>query len=399
MDGRRRFYGKNPVQPAVKYTPAHERITITLNPEEERLIMDVTNSGVGIPKEKQDIIFDRYEVLNRFETALAKGRISNGIGLSLSKSLVELHQGSIGILSDGSSYTTFHLEFPRLPIEDDSLYQVPGQVETVPDNEEKVAVAEPQVLPAGESVLVVDDEPEIRVFIRKTLEPRFSVEEASNGKEALEKIAVNLPSVIISDLKMPVMDGVSLLNELRSNPRTKHIPFIMLSGKGTDKTAFESLESGADAYMDKPFHPRHLLARVERILGRDADVIAYSQSAQASVQQFAGKEMKKADLELLTKITETILSRLDDESLSGADIASAVSISEMQLYRKLKSLIEMTPTEYIRKLRLERAARLLKTSDKTVQEIMYSCGFVTKTYFFREFAKHYGMSPGEYRRS
>ena len=109
--------------------------------------------------------------------------------------------------------------------------------------------------------------------------------------------------------------------------------------------------------------------------------------------------MKKADWELLTRITENILSRLDDESLSGAQVAAAVSISEMQLYRKLKGLIEMTPTEYIRSLRLERAAQMLKTSNKTVQEIMYSCGFVTKTYFFREFARRYGMSPGEYRRT
>lgn len=158
------------------------------------------------------------------------------------------------------------------------------------------------------------------------------------------------------------------------------------------------MENGADAYLDKPFHPGHLLARIHRLLARDAEVIAYSRSAQASVEQFAGKEMKKSDRDLLQSITEVMVNRLDDESLSGADVATALSISEMQLYRKLKALAGMTPTEYLRNLRLERAAGMLRSGNKTVQEIMYSCGFVSKTYFFREFAKRYGLSPGAYRR-
>lgn len=386
---------------AVKYTPERERISVALTPGENLLVIDVTNSGVGIPKEKQEVLFDRYEVLNRFETALAKGRISNGIGLSLCKSLVELHQGSIGIRSDGISYTTFHLELPLLPVEEDVLYQgsSAGEPPLQEQNPEEPETVEPAVSVTKNRILVVDDDPQIRGFIRQTLQPRYYVEEASDGKDALEKIAGNIPSAIISDLSMPHMDGGQLLKELRSNPRTKHIPFILLSGKGTDKTVVEALENGADAYLDKPFHPRHLLARLERILGHDAEIIAYSTSALASVKQFAGKDMKSSDRELLTAITETILGRLDDESLSGAQVASSVSVSEMQLYRKLKNLIGMTPTGYIRHLRLERAAHMLVSGNKTVQEIMYSCGFVTKTYFFREFAKRYGVSPGEYRRS
>lgn len=387
---------------AVKYTPAHERITVRLDPGINMLLMEVVNSGVGIPKERQAALFDRYEVLNRFESALAKGRISNGIGLSLCKSLVELHKGSISIRSDGSTYTSFFLELPLLPVEDDTLYQghadTPLQAEAPRQEEWPPEEPETPASPARETVLVVDDEPEIRAFIRKTLEPRFTVEEAGDGEEALAKTARSAPTVVISDLKMPRMDGATLLKALRADPRTRHIPFILLSGKGTAATAIDALESGADAYLDKPFHPRHLLARVERLLGRDADIIAYSQSAQASVEQFSGKEMKKADRELLTAITEVILNRLDDETLNGAQVAAAVSISEMQLYRKLKSLTDLTPTEYIRQLRLERAARLLVSGNRTVQEIMYACGFVTKTYFFREFAKRYGMSPGEYRK-
>lgn len=384
---------------AVKYTPAGEHIRIVLTRQEDRLVMDVTNTGVGIPLERQAILFDRYEVLNRFESALAKGRISNGIGLALCQSLVELHKGSIDVRSDGSSFTTFHLELPQLPVETEALYELKREEPVVP--EEEVAAVEEEAgveTSARELVLVVDDQPEIRAFIRKTLEPQFAVVEAGNGQEAMEAMKQELPKVVLSDLMMPVMDGAALLKALRADPRTRHIPFVLLSGKGTDKTPIEALENGADAYLDKPFNPRHLLARINRLLGRDAEVIAYSQSAQASVDQFAGKEMKKADRELLRAITEVILSRLDDESLAGAQVAEAVSISEMQLYRKLKALVGMTPTEYIRRLRLDRAAQLLVSGNKTVQEIMYACGFVTKTYFFREFGKRYGMSPGEYRR-
>lgn len=382
---------------AVKYTPQHEKIQLILEQEGNTLKMEVTNTGVGIPSERQAVLFDRYEVLTRFEHALAKGRISNGIGLSLCKTLAEMHKGKITLESDGESYTRFLLTLPLLPVETEERY-TPGQT-AAPVGAEQVKPEEaaPAESTAMEKVLVVDDDTEIRAFIRKTLEPHFSVMEAGNGREALQAIEKEIPKVVVSDMMMPEMDGVALLKALRADPRTKHVPFILLSGKGTDKTPMEAMENGADAFLDKPFHPGHLLARIHRLLERDEDVIAYSRSARAAIGQFEGKEMKKSDRELLQSITELILSRLDDESLTGADIAGTLHISEMQLYRKLKALAGMSPTEYIRKLRLERAAHLLRSSNKTVQEVMYSCGFVTKTYFFREFAKRYGMSPGAYR--
>lgn len=383
---------------AVKYTPEHEKIQIVLEKGERVLKMTVTNTGVGIPLERQAVLFDRYEVLSRFEKALSKGRISNGIGLSLCKSLVELHKGTIDIDSDGTHYTRFRLELPLLPVEKEDVYTPAQELFSPAAEPEAREEAAEEETHARESVLVVDDDPEIRHFIRKTLEPHFRVREAGNGREALVSLEQEMPSVILSDLMMPEMDGAALLKALRADSRTRHIPFILLSGKGTDKTPIEAMENGADAYLDKPFHPGHLLARIHRLLARDAEVIAYSRSAQASVEQFAGKEMKKSDRDLLQSITEVMVNRLDDESLSGADVATALSISEMQLYRKLKALAGMTPTEYLRNLRLERAAGMLRSGNKTVQEIMYSCGFVSKTYFFREFAKRYGCSPGAYRR-
>ncbi|MBO4447092.1 MAG: response regulator [Bacteroidales bacterium] len=383
---------------AVKYTPEHEKIEITLGSANGKLNMEVTNTGVGIPSERQAVLFDRYEVLTRFEHALSKGRISNGIGLSLCKTLAEMHKGKITLESDGETYTRFLLTLPLLPVETEGLYTPKQDTTPAVAKQPLHATEKPETPGVREKVLVVDDDAEIRSFIHRTLEPHFSVVEAGNGREALDALEQELPKVVISDMMMPEMDGVALLKALRDDPRTKHIPFILLSGKGTDKTPIEAMENGADAYLDKPFHPGHMLARIHRLLKRDEEVIAYSRSAHSAVEQFAGKEMKKADRELLKSITEVILSHLDDEALTSSAVAESVTISEMQLYRKLKSLTGMSPTEYIRNLRLEHAAQLLRTSNKTVQEIMYSCGFVTKTYFFREFSRRYGTSPGNYRR-
>lgn len=383
---------------AVKYTPDGERITVSLVPEQSWLDIKVTNTGVGIAEEQRLKIFDRYEVLNRFERALSKGRTSSGIGLALCKSLVELHKGSIEILSDGQSYTCFHVRLPELELEDTGAPYTRKDART-PEKTSlgEKPVEEPVSAYKQDVVLVVDDDASIRSFISGILSPRFSVLEAAGGQEALERMEQTEPRIVISDLKMPGMDGPALLKALRENPKTRHIPFILLSGQGTDNTPFEALETGADAYLEKPFHPRHLLARIDRLLGRDAEVIAYSQSGRSSVEQFAGREMKKADRQLLAAISDAIVENMASDTLSPDSIADAVSISRMQLYRKLKELTGMTPTGFIRKMRLERAAHLLVSSNKTVQEIIFACGFGTKTYFYREFSKQFGVTPGEYR--
>lgn len=381
---------------AVKYTPPGEQILIRLDPKEDKLFMDVTNTGVGIAEDKRASLFDRYAVLDRFERALAKGRTSNGIGLALCKSLVDLHKGTIKILSDGSSFTTFRICLPKLPVEDDSSVFHGTQ-----QNRETPAAA-PARNPMEtdlhkDNVLVVDDDSLLRGFLKDTLQAQFNVLEAGNGKEALSVLEKSEVKAIVSDLVMPEMDGRQLLNALRANERTRHIPFVLLSAQGTTETPIDALEGGADAYLEKPFDPRYLMARIGRLLGRDNEVIAYSRSALSSIEQFEGREMKKSDRELLTAITDVIIRNMDNEKLTGEWMAKEVSLSQMQVYRKLKALTGMSPTEYIRHIRMENAGILLSSTHKTVQEVMYACGFVTKTYFYREFTKHFGCPPGAFR--
>ena len=387
---------------ALKYTPEGQTVEVKLRKSAGRMVMDVTNYGVGIPRDKQASIFNRYDVLDRFEKALQKGRTSNGIGLALCQSLVQMHKGHIEIISDGESFTSFRVSVPELPVEDSSLPVFSGSgapAGNEADITEAAASAEPSPSAGGETILIVDDDEKILDFLSGILQPRFNVVAASGAEEALRLMAQSEPKIVVSDLSMPGMDGLQLRAKMREDERLGHIPFILLTGESAVDTQIKALEGGVDAYVAKPFHPRHLMARIERILSRDTEVIRYSQSAQASVEKVAGKEIKKADKTILTAITDIILANLDKESLNADMIAGELNISKVQLYRKLKATVDMTTTEYIRSVRLEQAQHLLKTGNLSVQEVMYACGFVTKTYFYREFQKKYGVTPGEFRRS
>jgi len=206
-----------------------------------------------------------------------------------------------------------------------------------------------------------------------------------------------MPQLIVCDIIMPEMDGVEFIKKMKEQELTRHIPIILLSSKGSVENQIEGLETGADAYLSKPFHPRHLEAQVESLLHRNKAILDYSESTYAALEQYEGKLIHKEDKELMLNITRIIHQQMDNESLTIDFIAGELSLSKMKLYRKIKELIGQTPTEYIRSIRLKQAEKLLKTTNKTVQEIMYVCGFNNKAYFYREFSKKYHLTPKEYR--
>ena len=391
---------------AMKYTPDGGTVEVALSPGKDRLEMDFTNYGSGIPAERQASIFDRYAVLDRFERAVAKGRTSNGIGLAMCKSLVELHGGDISIRSDGSTYTTFHICLPQLEAEEGMpVYSGKSLSDEIPDEGVRVAAPDdaaqqhPEAPAFKDRVLVADDDDDVLEFIRAILSSRFDVIAVHNGREALEAMRDWDPKVVISDLYMPEMDGIALLRAMRGSSRLSHIPFILLSGKGNVDTQIDALEKGVDAYLAKPFHPRHLLARIDRLLGRDAEIMEYGRSAKSAVEQYAGREMKKEDKAFIGSVVDYIASHIDSDDLSPDVVAESLMLSRMQFYRKMKAVAGTAPVEFIRNIRLDFAERQLKTTRRTVQEIMYGCGFTNKAYFYREFAKRFGTTPGEYRRN
>lgn len=391
---------------AVKYTPQKEKIEITAEVKGNKLMLNVTNTGIGIKNEFSRSIFDRFEVLNRFEKQISKGlEIRNGIGLALCKSITDILGGDIQVISDETTYTSFIIHLPKqsidiveIQIENVQPEQIPIEINEL--QEEYDSVSEISSIPDTEKqglVLIVDDDESIRRWMRELLEDKYETAEAENGKEAIDLMKIRFPSIIISDVLMPVMDGVEFVKIMKNQELTSHIPIILLSSKNSVENQIEGLEIGADAYLGKPFQPRHLRVLVDNLLHKNKIVSDYSDSHASAMEQFEGKLISKEDKNLIAQITKIIYEQMDNESLSVEFISGSLAISKIQLYRKIKEITEQTPTEYIRSIRLKHAKKLLKTTSKTVQEIMYLSGFNNKAYFYREFAKKYQQTPKEIR--
>ena len=395
----------NLISNAVKYTPPENDIEVQVETKENLLLICVTNTGIGIKPAFQKRIFDRFEVLDRFEMQVSKGvETRNGIGLALCKSIVEVLHGNIEVNSDGETYTSFVVSLPEQALDEATSQMVHESpllsAPIVEINEEEHADKKPDTIPNTQKdgiVLVIDDDRDIRLLLKDFLDERFEVVEAGNGLEAIEMMRIRIPTIIVCDIIMPKMDGVEFVKTMKSQELTRHIPIILLSSKSTIESQIEGLEVGADAYLSKPFHPRHLEAIIESLLHRNKAVLEYSESIYAALEQYEGKFIHKEDKELMLRITKIIHDQIDNEAFSLDFIAHETALSKMQLYRKIKEITGQTPTEYIRSIRLKQAEKLLKTTNKTVQEIMFNCGFNNKAYFYREFAKKYHLPPKEYR--
>ncbi len=396
----------NLISNAVKYTPQDENIEVLVEIVNNLLFIKVTNTGVGIKSAYRESIFDRFEVLDRFEKQVSKGlETRNGIGLALCKNIVEVLQGNIEVESDEETFTSFVVSLPEHELDESVSHDNNGSSVI---NNQKMKITETIsaerkdriLIPDNEKeglILIIDDDKEIRQLLNDFLSDRYEIAEAANGQEAIEVMKLRIPLIIVSDIIMPIMNGLEFVKIMKEQELTRHIPIVLLSSKSSIESQIEGLEVGADAYLSKPFHPRHLDAIIESLLHRNKAVLDYSESPYFAVDQLEGKLVRKEDKELLVRITTIIYDQIDNEALSLEFIASETALSKMQLYRKIKEIMGQTPTEYIRSIRLKQAEKLLKTTNKTVLEIMYACGFNNKAYFYREFAKKYHLTPKEYR--
>lgn len=394
---------------AAKYTPEGEHISIDLSTDDQLLTFVITNSGVGIRPECFERLFDRFEVLNQFEKELSSStRSRHGMGLALCKSIVQVLKGDIDVLSDGDKYTSFVVKLPELVMTSSAggahLPAGGGTLSLISDLSPQEAEIEGENMvqqkltsPGEDYLLVVEDDPEIRTMISDLLCAAYRVEEATNGKEAFELCIRQRPVLVISDILMPEMNGVEFTRRMKNSEFTRHIPIILLSSKNSIQSQIEGLESGADAYIGKPFNFRHLEVLVESLLQKKTLLEDYCSSPYYALEQYEGTLIHKEDKRLLMNILHVIYDHLNNEDLSIDFIAKETAISKMQLYRKVKQITGKTPTEFIRSVRLTHAAKQLKTTHKTVKEIIYSSGFSNKAYFYREFSKQYGKTPGDYR--
>lgn len=379
---------------AFKYTPRNGQIYVSVWQDTDNILyLRIRNSGKGLTESQMSEIFDKYKI---FDTPKIKNVVSTGVGLNLTKGLTELLGGKINVSSEIGSYVEFNVEIP--PLHPDNANIVRSKDPEIEIN----TTSKHEIYPdetSDISILIVEDEKNIRELLKDILEPAYNISEAEDGKQALDSIKQNHPDIIITDILMPNMDGISLIDKIKSNFKTNYIPIIGISAKSSIEDQIDAYKHGADMYITKPFHPKQVISTIENLIAKQNRLKEYFNSKVSVIKIKDGNEIHREDCQFINEIIEFVQKNIEDDSLNSNSIADFFNISKATLYRKLKDVADKTPSEFIRSIRLEQASKLLKTTQMTVSEIMYKSGFSNKSYFYREFAKQYRVTPKDYRNS
>ena len=396
---------------ALKYTPAGGEIFVSLKDEGANLRLDVKDTGKGISQDEANKIFERF-----FQ---AKGAASGtGIGLALVKSFVELHHGEARVESELGKGSDFIVVIPR---EQEGDSQVIHNDVDIVDNSVNASASTGknlvdesvlQYIDDGDrsrgkvqrlvsentnrpTVLVIDDNTDIRQYERTLLQDEYVVLEAADGKEGLAVALKEVPDLVICDVMMPVMDGLELTEQLKTNTATSHIPVIMLTAKNLEEHRAEGYEHGADSYITKPFHSKVLLARIENLLRQRQLLKNLYQGTKEAEKEISEAHLEDRDKQFLKQLQAIIQKNISDSEFGVEDMGQQIGLSRVQLYRKVKAMTGSSVVDLLRKARLAKARRLLETRSMSVSEVAYEVGFSAPSYFTKCFKEEYGMLPGD----
>lgn len=396
---------------ALKYTPAGGEIFVSLKDEGANLRLDVRDTGKGISQDEADKIFERF-----FQ---AKGAASGtGIGLALVKSFVELHHGEARVESEPGKGSDFIVVIPRKQEGDSQV--IHNDVDIV-DNSANASASDSknvvdesvlQYIDDGDrsrgkvqqlvsentnrpTVLVIDDNTDIRQYERTLLQDEYVVLEAADGKEGLAVALKEVPDLVICDVMMPVMDGLEFTKQLKTNTATSHIPVIMLTAKNLEEHRAEGYEHGADSYITKPFHSKVLLARIENLLRQRQLLKNLYQGTKEAEKEISEAHLEDRDKQFLKQLQAIIQKNLSDSEFGVENMGQQIGLSRVQLYRKVKAMTGSSVVDLLRKARLAKARRLLETRSMSVSEVAYEVGFSAPSYFTKCFKEEYGMLPGD----
>ncbi len=389
---------------AFKFTPSGGTIAVEVNEvvsaQGVRMVqLKVSDNGRGIQSGDLPFIFDRF-YQGKQQGGTQKG---SGIGLHLTRSLVELHHGSIRVESEPGICTVFTMELPidktafdkeELMIDFESA-AVPG-IRTDESDIKPDAAQSSKIPHAGKKrILVVEDNEDIRIYIRSILGEDYKIEEAENGLIALGMVNKFEYDLIISDVMMPELDGMELCKQLKGSIETSHIPIILLTAKSEIDSRIEGLDVGAESYITKPFHPRHLLVRVARLIEL-RELLKGRYSKKISLGDISETPAVSPDELFMQKTIRVIVEKMIDSEFNGDLLAGEMGVSRMGLHRKIKAMTGQSTGEFIRNIRLKKAAELLKVQGRNVSEVCYDVGFSSPSYFTTCFAEVYKMTPSEY---
>ena len=410
---------------AFKYTPNGKLIRVFIREDEGTVAIGVQDQGIGIPENKKKSLFVRFENLvdkNLFNQA------STGIGLSLVKELAEMHKATISVESKLGEGSCFKVDFLKGKEHYDDTVEfiledaaVRRSVPVMDATASVIPIINPEVTSLEEEseedsnkevMLLVEDNQELRTFLRTIFSPVYRVIEAVDGMDGWSKALKFVPDIIISDVMMPEKDGIEMTKELRADMTTSHIPIVLLTAKTSIESKLEGLEYGADDYITKPFSATYLKARVENLLAQRHKLQSFYRdnlmnsvlsstavSEEVVLEEEKLPEMSPNDRKFMDKLIELMEKNMDNGDLVVDDLVREVAVSRSVFFKKLKTLTGLAPIEFIKEMRINRAAQLIETGEFNMTQISYMVGINDPRYFSKCFKSKIGMTPTEYKDS
>lgn len=378
---------------AVKYSSTYIKIILEENKDMHYFQITVKNDGKPIPVDLRQSIFEAFFQIKEADQPSQPG---SGIGLTLATSLVQLHNGKL-FLDDEAEDTAFIAQIPTNISSDSETSDMDEVTAECIEDENISSIASEAPTSAKETVLIVEDNAELQEFLSVQLGKFYRIITASNGVEAMEALKKDIINLIVSDVMMPLMDGLELCKSIKSNIETCHIPIILLTAKTTLNNKIEGLKNGADAYIEKPFSMSHLLVQINNLLENRMKLRQnFANNPYIATNSMA---QNKADEDFLNKLTDIVRQNLDDENFNIDNLAQEMNMSRTSLHRKIKGITELTPGDFIRIIRLKRAAELLMEGEYRINEICMLIGIHSLSYFSKSFQKQFGVLPKDFAKN
>jgi len=377
---------------AIKFTQDGGQISMNVYHADQYLCMEFKDNGVGIPLDKQKSIFDRFYQVDAENTRKEGGA---GIGLAITKELVHLLDGVIDLKSNPGVGTVFTVKLPFVSAVENSVSSTNAHEEAeFGDSKFDSDESLPITANKHQRLLVVEDNPDVVGYLKACYQNHFSIHVAGDGKQGYELAVDKIPDIIISDVMMPVMDGFELCKKLKDDYRTSHIPIILLTAKADIPSRIEGLETGADAYIVKPFNQRELLVRMQRLL--DLRRKLFRRYSRGTNLEFSNHPVIQKEDMFIKKLNEVILKNIGDELFNIQSLCSEMAMSKSQLYRKFSALTNSSAAKYIRTMRMKKAKVLLQNSSMNITEVGYEVGMKSVSTFSKLFKEEFGYSPSDF---
>ena len=391
----------NLISNSFKFVSIGGEILLNCKLVDNHVVITVRDNGIGISQENLENIF--LEFFREEHKSFQMG--SGGIGLSFVKSIIEAHKGKIEVESQEQQYTKFTITLltGNAHFTNDQIVKKDGIEESL-INPSFLEMETPKNLTSeglkantGKKVLIVEDTFEVRDYLESQLKQFYQVFTAENGAKGLEVAAKEMPDLIVSDIMMPEVDGITLCQRIKTNLQTSHIPVVLLTAKTANSQKIAGFEVGADDYITKPFSSQLLISRIDNLIrNREKLISRFKNDVNLSPSDVT---ITPLDKQLMNKVLALIEEHMSDENYSVEKLCSDAAVSRPQLYRKVKALTDLSINEFIRSIRLKRAANLLEQDDASVANVMYEVGFSNRSYFTKTFKEMFGVNPKEYKRT